>query len=245
MDDMTSASLPTTVASGRSPAVVDWVISDGLTDYQTAVRVMEHRIRAIASGDAPELIWLLEHPPLYTAGTSAKPADLLTPDRFPVHVTGRGGQYTYHGPGQRVVYVMLNVKTRSDGDVRRFVSQLEAWVIATLAAFNIRGRVHPDRVGVWVARPEKGPTRDDKIAAIGIRLRQWVSMHGLAINVDPELAHFSGIVPCGINEHGVTSFADLGHTGALADAMTDVDMALAATFRELFGPINRATLPME
>jgi lipoyl(octanoyl) transferase len=237
---MTSAN----VSPPPLPAI-DWVVSDGLTDYQTAVQLMEDRIRAIARGDAPELIWLLEHPPLYTAGTSAKSADLLTPDRFPVHVTGRGGQYTYHGPGQRVVYVMLNVKTRSNGDVRRFVSQLEAWVIATLAAFNIRGRVHPDRVGVWVARPDKGPARDDKIAAIGIRLRQWISMHGLAINVDPVLEHFSGIVPCGISEHGVTSFADLGQTEALAGPMTTIDMALAATFVDQFGPIRRTALALD
>jgi lipoyl(octanoyl) transferase len=233
------AALPTTERSA-----VEWAISDGLTDYLAAVAFMEHRIRAIASGDAPELIWLLEHPPLYTAGTSAKPADLLTPDRFPVHVTGRGGQYTYHGPGQRVVYAMLNVKTRANGDVRQFVSQLEAWVIATLAAFNVRGRVHSDRVGVWVARPEKGPGREDKIAAIGIRLRQWISMHGLAINVDPDLEHFDGIVPCGISQHGVTSLADLGHTGALGDAITDLDMALAATFQAQFGPTMRTSISL-
>jgi lipoyl(octanoyl) transferase len=219
---------------------VEWAISDGLTDYTTAVAFMERRIRAIALGDAPELVWMLEHPPLYTAGTSAKAHDLLTPDRFPVHVTGRGGQFTYHGPGQRVVYVML--KTRANADVRQFVSKLEAWVLATLAEFNIRGRVHPDRVGVWVARPEKGPEREDKIAAIGIRLRQWISMHGLAINVEPTLEHFSGIVPCGISQHGVTSLADLGHTGALSDAMTDVDIALAATFAAQFGPITRVPL---
>jgi lipoyl(octanoyl) transferase len=224
---------------------VEWVISDGLTDYGAAVRIMEQRIRAIAAGEAAELVWLLEHPPLYTAGTSARAADLLAPNRFPVHATGRGGQYTYHGPGQRVVYVMLNVRTRANGDVRRFVSQLEAWVIATLVAFNIRGCVHPDRVGVWVARPEKGPAHDDKIAAIGIRLRQWISMHGLAINVAPDLEHFSGIVPCGISQHGITSLADLGHTGALTDAMSDVDIALATTFRAQFGTIVRASLPWE
>jgi lipoyl(octanoyl) transferase len=223
--------------SGLPP--VDWVISDGLTDYAAALDVMDRRNRAIAAGEAPELVWLLEHPPLYTAGTSAKPADLLAPDRFPVHVTGRGGQYTYHGPGQRVVYVMLNVKTRADGDVRRFVSLLEAWTITALASFNVRGRVHPDRVGVWVARPEKGPDREDKIAAIGIRLRQWVSMHGLAINVEPELAHFDGIVPCGISQHGVTSLADLGLTAG----MVELDMALATTFTGLFGPIQRTSLP--
>jgi lipoyl(octanoyl) transferase len=225
---------------------VDWAITDGLTDYAPAVRYMERRIGQIARGEAPELIWLLEHPPLYTAGTSAKAADLLTPDRFPVHATGRGGQYTYHGPGQRVVYVMLNVKTRSGGDVRRFVSQLEAWVIATLERFNVRGRVHPDRVGVWVARPDQpalqdGTPREDKIAAIGIRLRHWVSMHGLAINVEPDLGHFAGIVPCGISEHGVTSLAGLGLTAG----MDDVDMALAATFIALFGPLQRINLRID
>jgi lipoyl(octanoyl) transferase len=230
--------------TAAQPSTIEWAISDGLTDYAAAVRFMERRIRAIADGDAPELIWLLQHPPLYTAGTSAKAMDLLTPERFPVHVTGRGGQYTYHGPGQRVVYVMLNVKTRAGGDVRQFVSKLEAWVMATLAEFNIRGRVHPDRVGVWVARPEKGPEREDKIAAIGIRLRQWISMHGLAINVEPELEHFAGIVPCGISQHGITSLADLGITGALNDSMTDVDMALAATFTRQFGPIVRVDLPL-
>jgi lipoyl(octanoyl) transferase len=221
---------------------VDWAVSDGLTDYATAVDFMEQRIRAIATGTEPELVWLLEHPPLYTAGTSAKPADLLTPDRFPVHITGRGGQYTYHGPGQRVVYVMLNVKSRSDGDVRCFVSQLEAWVMSTLSRFDVCGRVHSDRVGVWVARPDKGPEREDKIAAIGIRLRQWVSMHGFAINVAPNLEHFAGIVPCGISEHGVTSLMDLGRTGESSALMTDVDTALAATFRAQFGPIVLATV---
>ena len=220
---------------------VEWAITDGLTDYAAAVGFMERRIRAIADGEAAELVWLLEHPPLYTAGTSAKPADLLTPDRFPVHVTGRGGQYTYHGPGQRVVYVMLNVKTRANGDVRRFVSLLEAWVIATLAEFNVGGRVHPDRVGVWVARPERGPDQEDKIAAIGIRLRQWISMHGLAINVEPDLSHFSGIVPCGISQHGVTSLAGLGHT---AD-MTGVDAALEATFADIFGPTVRRSVSID
>jgi lipoyl(octanoyl) transferase len=233
--------LPDNLPPVANIPLVEWAITDGLTDYAAAVSFMERRIRAIASGEASELVWLLEHPPLYTAGTSAKSADLLTPDRFPVHVTGRGGQYTYHGPGQRVVYVMLNVKTRANGDVRRFVSLLEAWVIATLAEFNVRGRVHPDRVGVWVARPERGPDQEDKIAAIGIRLRQWVSMHGLAINVEPNLAHFSGIVPCGISQHGVTSLADLGHT---AD-MTDIDVALEATFAQIFGPAARGSVPID
>jgi lipoyl(octanoyl) transferase len=228
---------------------VQWAVSDGLTAYVPAVRYMEQRIAEIAAGTAPELIWLLEHPPLYTAGTSAKSADLLTADRFPVHLTGRGGQYTYHGPGQRVIYVMLNVKTRSGGDVRRFVSLLETWVIATLARFNVRGRVHADRVGVWVERPPARASThvsaghdpcEDKIAAIGIRLRQWVSMHGIAINVEPDLEHFSGIVPCGLSQYGVTSLADLGLTAGL----TDVDMALQATFRQLVAPTIAARPPI-
>ena len=188
---------------------IGWTISDGLTAYEDALRFMEARAEAIARGEAGELIWLLEHPPLYTAGTSARPQDLLEPDRFPVHPAGRGGQYTYHGPGQRVVYVMIDVKRRF-GDVRAFVCALERIVIATLASFNVRGETRPGRVGVWVRRPEKGDDAEDKIAAIGIRLRRWVSFHGLAINVDPDLAHFGGIVPCGISEHGVTSFEDLG-----------------------------------
>ena len=233
---MPQAKLP----PSQLPAI-EWAISDGLTDYAAAVEFMDRRSRAIADGQAAELVWLLEHPPLYTAGTSAKSADLLSPDRFPVHVTGRGGQYTYHGPGQHVVYVMLNVKTRADGDVRRYVSLLETWVMATLSQFNVRGRVHAERVGVWVARPDKGPIREDKIAAIGIRLRQWVSMHGLAINVEPDLAHFAGIVPCGISGHGVTSLADLG----LTVGMIDVDMALATTFNEIFGPTVRVTAPLD
>jgi lipoyl(octanoyl) transferase len=223
-------------------AQVEWAVSDGLTPYAPAVAVMEQRISGIAAGTAPELVWLVEHPALYTAGTSARRADLLQPGRFPVHVTGRGGQYTYHGPGQRVVYVMLNVKRRSGGDVRRFVSLLEAWVIATLAEFNVHGRVHPDRVGVWVARPTSQAgiaSHEDKIAAIGIRLRQWVSMHGLAINVEPDLSHFAGIVPCGITGHGVTSLAQLG----LPITMTDVDVALATSFRTLIGPIVPAAPP--
>jgi lipoyl(octanoyl) transferase len=219
---------------------VSWAISEGLTDYAQAVAFMEARIAGIAAGTEPELVWLLEHPPLYTAGTSAKAPDLLTPERFPVHVTGRGGQYTYHGPGQRVAYVMLDVKARSGGDVRRFVSMLEAWVIATLARFNVRGMVHPDRVGVWVARPNRGAGAEDKIAAIGIRLRRWVSMHGLSINVEPDLEHFTGIVPCGITQFGVTSLADLGHT----TTMHDLDVALAGAFADVFGPTQRVGAPV-
>ena len=215
--------------------MVDWVISEGLTDYREAEAWMEARAEAIAAGTRSECIWLVEHPPLYTAGTSAKPADLTEPDRFPVHPTKRGGQYTYHGPGQRVAYTMLDVGRRGR-DVRQFVLQLEAWVIAALAGFNVRGEVRPGRVGVWVARPDKPPAadgtpREGKIAAIGIRLRKWVSFHGISINVDPELAHFDGIVPCGIRDHGVTSLVDLG----LPVTMADLDLGLLAAFGEVFG----------
>ena len=217
------------------------MISDGLVPYAAAVRLMTERVAAIAAGRAPELVWLLEHPPLYTAGTSSKRADLLTPDRFPVHETGRGGQYTYHGPGQRVVYAMLDVRRHAphasgtSGDVRAFVTLLEAWMIETLAAFNVRGETRPDRVGVWVRRPELGPSREDKIAAIGIRLSRWVSFHGMSLNVEPDLEHFSGIVPCGITEHGVTSLVDLG----LPVGMADADVALQASFERLIAPVRR------
>ncbi|MBE0414172.1 lipoyl(octanoyl) transferase LipB [Yoonia sp.] len=208
----------------------EWIISDGLTDYADALAFMETRVDAIARGEADECIWLLEHPPLYTAGTSAKPADLIDPHRFPVHQARRGGQYTYHGPGQRVVYVMLDLGKRGR-DVRRFVQDLEAWVIATLETFNVRGEIRQGRVGVWVQRPDKplqpdGTLAEDKIAALGIRLRKWVSFHGLSINVDPDLRHFDGIVPCGISAHGVTSLVDLG----LPVTMDDLDVALRRTF---------------
>ncbi len=210
--------------------MVEWIITDGLTDYATALATMETRVDAIARGTADEAIWLLEHPPLYTAGTSAKPADLIAPDRFPVYDARRGGEYTYHGPGQRVAYVMLDVGRRGR-DVRKFVHDLEAWIIATLATFNVRGEVRDGRVGVWVQRPDKplqanGHPAEDKIAALGIRLRKWVSFHGLSINVDPDLSHFDGIVPCGISDHGVTSLVDLG----LPVTMTDLDIALRQTF---------------
>jgi lipoyl(octanoyl) transferase len=214
--------------------MVEWITSTGLTDYAEAEAFMEARAAAISSGDADEAIWLVEHPPLYTAGTSAKAADLTDPDRFPVHVTKRGGQYTYHGPGQRVAYVMLDVGKRGH-DVRRFVEQLEQWVIATLAEFNITGHIRCGRVGVWVERPEKPPTitgkmAEDKIAAIGIRLRKWISFHGISINVEPDLAHFSGIIPCGITEYGVTSLVDLG----LPVTMDDLDIALKRNFTTVF-----------
>lgn len=214
--------------------MVEWIITDGLTDYRSAEAWMEARATAIAAGEAEECIWLVEHPPLYTAGTSAKAEDLTEPDRFPVYPTRRGGQYTYHGPGQRVAYVMLDVAARGR-DVRCFVRQLENWVIATLDQFNLRGEIRPGRVGVWVQRPEKpaqpdGSPAEDKIAAIGIRLRKWVSFHGISINVEPDLSHFGGIVPCGITTHGVTSLVDLG----LPVTMDDVDLALRATFEDVF-----------
>ena len=210
--------------------MVEWITSDSPVDYATAVAFMEARAEAIAAGTALEAVWLLEHPPLYTAGTSARPEDLTDPGRFPVHAARRGGQYTYHGPGQRVVYVMLDVGRRGR-DVRCFVRDLEAWVIAALAEFGVRGEIRDGRVGVWVARPEKPPLpdgspREDKIAAIGIRLRRWISFHGLSINVDPDLSHFDGIVPCGIRGHGVTSLVDLG----LPVTMPDVDLALRRSF---------------
>lgn len=220
--------------------MVEWITSDGLTDYDAAVAFMEARAEAISRGEADEAIWLLEHPPLYTAGTSAKPDDLTEPNRFPVYEAKRGGQYTYHGPGQRVAYVMLNVGERGH-DVRRFVKDLETWVIAALAEFNVKGEIREGRVGVWVERPEKprgidGSVREDKIAALGIRLRKWVSFHGLSINVDPDLEHFSGIVPCGIRDHGVTSLVDLG----LPVMMADVDVALKRTFEASVTPRSRA-----
>ena len=192
---------------------------------------MEARVTAIGAGTAPEQVWLVEHPPLYTAGTSARPADLLEPDRFPVFRSGRGGQYTYHGPGQRVAYVMLDLNRRRP-DIRRFVQALEDWIINTLAAFDIRGECRRERIGVWVPRPDQGPGREDKIAAIGIRIRRWVTFHGIALNVDPALDHFSGIVPCGISGHGVTSLADLGVTVSMAD----VDATMKREFEGLFGP---------
>lgn len=218
--------------------MVEWITSTGLIDYDTAVARMEERANAIAAGTASEAIWLLEHPPLYTAGTSADPNDLTDPDRFPVHASKRGGQYTYHGPGQRVIYVMLDVGRRGR-DVRAFVKQLEHWVISTLAEFNVTGEIRDGRVGVWVQRPEKplyanGLPAEDKVAAIGIRLRKWVSFHGISINVEPDLDHFTGIVPCGIQEHGVTSLVDLG----LPVTMDDLDVALRTTCPFVAGPVS-------
>jgi lipoyl(octanoyl) transferase len=213
---------------------VEWRISEGLVPYPDAVAAMEARVAAIAAGTAPELVWLLEHPPLYTSGTSGKAGDLLDAGRFPLFETGRGGQLTYHGPGQRIAYVMLDLKRRSP-DVRAYVAALEQWIIATLAAFNVRGERREDRVGVWVKRPDKGVGHEDKIAAIGVRLRRWVSFHGIAINVEPELSHFSAIVPCGVADprYGVTSLIDLG----LPVTMADLDVALRAAFTPVFGAV--------
>ncbi len=227
----------------RMPHVpaVEWSASSLPVAYADAVAAMEARAEAIARGDAAEHVWLLEHPPLYTAGTSARAVDLVQP-RFPVIPTGRGGQHTYHGPGQRVAYVMLDLKRRRP-DVRAFVEALEEWLIATLARFNLRGEKREGRVGVWVARPDKPPAADgrpaeDKIAAIGVRLRRWVSFHGVSLNVEPDLTHFSGIVPCGIGEAhlGVTSLVDLGIPATMADA----DIALRVAFEAVFGPTRGA-----
>jgi lipoyl(octanoyl) transferase len=217
-------------APAGSPPV-EWRVSDSVVDYREALAAMEARAAAIARGEAAELVWLLEHPALYTAGTSARPHELLDA-RFPVYDAGRGGQFTYHGPGQRVGYVMLDLKRRAP-DVRRFVATIEAWIMDTLAAFNVRGERRDDRVGVWVRRPDKGANFEDKIAAIGIRVRQWVTLHGFALNVEPDLSHFAGIVPCGVAEprFGVTSLADLG----IPVTLPEVDMALRAAFEPLFG----------
>lgn len=208
----------------------EWRISDGLVPYPEALELMKARAAAIAAGEVGEQVWLLEHPPLYTAGTSAVAADLLVPDRFPVYDAGRGGQYTYHGPGQRVVYFMLDLRERGR-DVRCLVQGLEGLVIDTLAAFNIKGERREGRIGVWVRRPDKGPGREDKVAAIGVRVSRWVSFHGIAINVAPDLGHFDGIVPCGISDQGVTSFEDLGQLVSMAE----VDMALRTAFERRFG----------
>jgi lipoyl(octanoyl) transferase len=217
---------------------IGWAVSPGLTPYPDAVAFMEARAAAIAADEAGELVWLLEHPPLYTAGVSARDDDLLEAGRFPVFRAGRGGRYTYHGPGQRVAYVMLDLRRRGR-DVTRFVSDLERWLIRALARFNVDAGVRPGRVGVWVKRKGPGWSRDDKIAAIGVRLRRWVSFHGIALNVEPDLSHFSGIVPCGIREHGVTSLVDLG----LPVVMDEADAALRSAFHEVFGPTRLVAPP--
>jgi lipoyl(octanoyl) transferase len=217
-------------------AAVEWRIDHGPLPYETALATMDARAAAIADGSAPELVWLLEHPPLYTAGTSAASAELIDA-RFPVHVAGRGGQFTYHGPGQRVAYVMLDLKRRGP-DVRRFVATLEEWIIRALAAFDVTGERREDRIGVWVRRPDKGGGCEDKIAAIGIRIKRWVSLHGIALNVDCDLSHYAGIVPCGVRDQrfGVTSLADLGR----AVTMAEIDAVLRREFESLFGPPARA-----
>jgi lipoyl(octanoyl) transferase len=236
--------LDLTPFAGPAGGAVEWLISDAPVPYPEAVAAMEARVAAIATHEAPELVWLLEHPPLYTSGTSGKDADLLDP-RFPLFATGRGGQLTYHGPGQRVAYVMLDLKRRRQ-DVRAYVASLEEVVIRTLEKMNVKGERREDRVGVWVRRPEKpaladGSMAEDKIAALGIRLRRWVSFHGLSINVDPDLSHFSGIVPCGISAYGVTSLVDLGQLVMMAD----VDIRLREAFEEVFGPTVREEAPVE
>ena len=216
-------------------APVEWVVADAPVDYPLALRLMQERAAAVARGEAPELVWLVEHPPLYTAGTSAKPADLLQPKRFPVYEAGRGGEYTYHGPGQRVAYLMLDLKARGR-DVRCLVQALEGWIIDTLAGFNIDGELRDGRIGVWVRQPGR-VGGESKIAALGVRVSKWVTTHGIALNVAPDLGHFDGIVPCGISDRGVTSFEDLG----LLVSMPEVDIALRAAFERRFGPTVSAS----
>ena len=240
LDRTLNTEAPEAVFGRQDAAPVGWAVSPGLVGYEAAVAAMEARAAAIAEGTAGELVWLLEHPPLYTAGISARDADLIEPDRFPVFRSGRGGQFTYHGPGQRVAYVMLDLNRRQR-DVRAFVAALEAWLIGALAAFNVRGEVREGRVGVWVARKSPGaPVREDKIAAVGVKLRKWVSFHGIALNVEPDLGHFSGIVPCGVSDHGVTSLVDLG----LPVTMDEADAALKAAFKAVFGEVAEAEPPL-
>lgn len=221
------------------PSPIGWAISDQPVPYAQALEAMNARADAIRRKEAPQLVWLLEHPSLYTAGTSARREDLLDPNRFPVFETGRGGQFTYHGPGQRVAYVMLDMKARG-GDVRGLVADLERWVIEALSAFNIKGERREGRVGIWVRRPDKGENREDKIAAIGLRVSRWVTTHGISFNVEPELSHYTGIVPCGIQAHGVTSLADLG----LPVSMADADVALRLAFEKVFGPVVSTEPPV-
>lgn len=218
---------------------VEWALSSGYVDYPAAEAAMEARVAAIAAGEAEELVWLLEHPPLYTAGVSAKDDDLLAPDRFPVHRTGRGGQFTYHGPGQRVAYVMLDLNRRGK-DVRGFVHGLEDWIIGALDRFGVEAGMREGRVGVWVERKGAGWSREDKIAAIGVKVRKWVSFHGISLNVEPDLDHFGGIVPCGITEHGVTSLVDLG----VLATMDEADDALKSSFQRVFGPVQPGVAPL-
>ena len=227
--DTTTLPRPLLAPADAAP-VVEWTITDGPVGYLDAVAAMETRVAAIRAGTAAEAVWLVEHPPLYTGGTSARAEDLLEPDRFPVFRSGRGGRYTYHGPGQRVAYLMLDLERRGP-DVRRYVTLLEDWLIATLAAFNVRAGRRPGAIGIWVQRPSRGDGQEDKIAAIGIRIRRWVTFHGVALNVDPVLDHFSGIVPCGVKNEGVTSLADLG----IVVSMPEVDAVLRREFERVFG----------
>ena len=235
--DPLSLTEPSLIRADGRP--VEWAVSTGYVDYEPAVAAMEARVAAIAAGEAEEVVWLLEHPPLYTAGVSARDDDLLAPDRFPVHRTGRGGQFTYHGPGQRVAYVMLDLNRRGR-DVRAFVRGLEGWIIGALDRLGVLAGVRDGRVGVWVERKGAGWSREDKIAAIGVKVRKWVSFHGISLNVEPDLTHFGGIVPCGIQEHGVTSLVDLGVPATLDDA----DEALKQSFREIFGAVQAGAAPV-
>ena len=238
---MLDRSLSATIRAPRMPrpdaAPAGWAVSPGLVGYPAAEAAMEARVAGIADGQARELVWLLEHPPLYTAGVSARPADLLDPSRFPVFRSGRGGQFTYHGPGQRVAYVMLDLTARGR-DVRGFVRALQAWIIETLAELGVAGETREGRVGVWVER--HAPLREDKIAAIGVKVRRWVSFHGVSLNVRPDLSHFTGIVPCGVTDHGVTSLADLGANADMAAA----DAALQRAFVRVFGPVEPSAPPL-
>lgn len=235
--DPLSITEPSLIRADARP--VEWAVSTGYVDYEPAVAAMEARVAAIAAGEAEEVIWLLEHPPLYTAGVSAKDDDLLAPDRFPVHRTGRGGQFTYHGPGQRVAYVMLDLNKRGK-DVRAFVHGLEDWIIGALDQFGVEAGMREGRVGVWVERKGAGWSREDKIAAIGVKVRKWVSFHGISLNVEPDLDHFGGIVPCGITEHGVTSLVDLG----VLATMDEADGALKASFQRVFGAVQDGEPPL-
>jgi len=239
LDHLLSPEVSAPIFGRDDGAPAGWAVSRGPVGYAEAVAAMEARAAAIAEGTASELIWLLEHPPLYTAGVSAKASDLIEPERFPVFESGRGGQYTYHGPGQRVAYVMLDL-THRKRDVRAFVAALEAWVIGALGAFNVEGEVREGRVGVWVERKGPGWAREDKIAAIGVKLRRWVSFHGISLNVEPDLSHFDGIVPCGVTEHGVTSLVDLG----LPVTMDEVDAALKRSFEKVFGAVAETAAPI-
>ena len=235
--DPLSLTEPSLIRADGRP--VEWAVSTGYVDYEPAVAAMEARVAAIAAGEAEEVVWLLEHPPLYTAGVSARDDDLLAPDRFPVHRTGRGGQFTYHGPGQRVAYVLLDLNRRGK-DVRAFVHGLEDWIIGALGQFGVEAGMREGRVGVWVERKGAGWSREDKIAAIGVKVRKWVSFHGISLNVEPDLDHFGGIVPCGITEHGVTSLVDLG----VLATMDEADGALKASFQRVFGPVQAGEAPL-